>query len=341
LNLNNDFKNLEFQYSKNKKKFNQSLDFYIPFIQNSLTNENISEILKTDKKYLRAFYFSCFNLHQISQCVSFLKEDQNAPIFSHHMYFLRVSSEIFNLENSPKLLSNHLNSILPYLNQYAKNNQIGTTIGYAIGFLIGQSLFRGVDVLHFYENIDSSVIENHRQFIDGLISGFKNKTSLCFDKDYIKNLNNRYDNWENKSKIISFSLFKKINQQKLDKPIITDNNYELLKIIQNFDSAFSQFLKENPLEISPKNLEFDPFSRISELERKIQYYEQIFQEIDSIIPHFSENILNSPELDIFVEKLHKKIKNQEPLDTFFQEKPNHINSDETKNSFTHKIKSLL
>lgn len=337
---------IEYQKEKqNSEEFKKTLSVYYSHIQEIVCNPNFSyaEILKTEQKYLRAFYLATFDLSHIQKIMSFLQKDEKFNVFSFHMYFIRISQEIFNFSNNSELLSEHFNSFLNVLNPLSKQ-KIGSTVGYAIGFLISQSIWRGIDVYDFYKNIQSTVIEDTAMFVKGLVNGIIKPSTLNEDKVYKKHLFNRYSYWNNASKYISLHLFDNIPQQLLKdmKNItITENNYKLLQKIQTFDPYFKKLLQQYSLESiieTKKEQFFNPFQHISHLENIIQNYEQVFQILDTLIPHFSENIINNEDISSLIQKLKEELKYKEPIELGFLSS---FNKSSTGNNLQKKIKNLL
>lgn len=337
----------ELEYQKTKQsaeEFQKTLSVYYSNIQEIVCDSNFSyeDILKTETKFLRAFYFATCDLSHIQKMMSFLQKDEEANFFSFHMYFIRISQEIFNFSNNPKLLSEHFNSFLTILNPLSKQ-KIGSTVGYAVGFLISQCIWRDIDVYDFYKNIQSTVIEDTSMFVKGLINGIVEPSTLLEDDSYKKHLSNRYCYWNSTSEYISLHLFENIPQQLLKNITITitENNYKLLKKIQTLDPHFKELLQQYPLNYPiEKEIEkpFNPFQHISNIEKIIQNYEEIFQTLDMLIPHFSETVINNEDIPSLIQKLKEELKYKEPIElpflSSFHKTPN-------ENNLQKKIKNLL
>lgn len=235
----NEFLNIPFYFNELSKHIND-IDF------------DQKEILKKDTKYLRSIYFCVLDIKKSKNLIEFLSQDEQ-NVFSFHMALVRTSSELLNLNNSVIDLEELLSLLVSNVSIKQIKNP-GETLFFALGFVLGAAIKRGVNTTHYFEGLFSEQKNvafkiNNKKFFTGCCQGIQtHSTSLILNDTYIEDLSERYQNWASASKIIFLNLFKFIAPSKIEYIVYKEENLEVLNKLYSICQNSQTYKKFNIIE---------------------------------------------------------------------------------------------
>lgn len=345
-------------YKEMENRVSLNLDIYFNYLQEHVNSPSFSlkEVLETDKKYLRAFACAAFNIERPEIFLKLITTDSNMKVFTSHMALIKCSAELLNLNHSHEKLENLLNNVIEGVRQ-AKINSPGTTLSFAFGFVLGTAIKRGINVKSFFHKLDSTFITDNDKLFTGLCSGLhKDSSLLVSNESYITNLWGRYDTWDNRSKVLSLSMFKGIEIDKLNQVAVNENNLKVLEYFSKRNNSYDQFLNHYTQQIDNLNLQRETETpkqvmsqdilpqhstsdtnesvsfqtiidkqakEIKAIEHELSLYKSVFKQFETLFPDLEQTLQNldkNPDLLNKIQDLVSKQKNNiHKLEDYFEE----------------------
>lgn len=166
----------------------------------------LAKYLASDKKYVRALLAATMNERSFAQLAKSDVQDEKFPTLFCHCLLIRASNE--------HLLSQTMqNSLVEIINNHKEIfNSPGTTLGYAVGYLIGKGLFAGQNTNDLIKLCSNKFIIDEDIFVGGIKTGFNGEArGLLFDSFYKKNLTERYEKeWSESSRQLCYQVLQVI-----------------------------------------------------------------------------------------------------------------------------------
>ena len=249
--------NIKTIYSEMESRNNLNLSVYLGYLQDHVNSNSfsLSEVLSKHNKYLRALCCAGLSPKNPTAFYQLISNDREIPVFTTHMALNKCVGELLNLNNSNTELESLMTSIIDGIRNAKIGDNPGSTLAFAFGFTIGTAIKRGVNVVPFFNKLDSKFITDNGRLFNGLSAALStDSTLLILNKDYIQSIDERYDNWEERSRLISLSIFKAIPHEKLEVTTILEN----LKVIQYFSgrsSNFDKFITDYSKNLDAKQLQ--------------------------------------------------------------------------------------
>ena len=296
-----------------RSTFNVSI--YFEHLQKHINSSNFDlkgEVLDKDNKYPRALTYACLSPKKPQMFMNLISLDNKFPVFTSHMALIKCSAELLNPNNSIDELSLFINNIVLDIKK-AKLNTPGTTLSLAFGFVLGTAIKRGLSAKQFFNTFDSKFIVDNTNLFQGLCEGLTTKnTLLILNRDYLNNFDERYDDWEAKSRLISLSMFKAIPVEPFNAYInVNEDNLKILEFFSGKNTSYDSFFNEykakfNNLNIQQKNTEIkkdfiddDELTKLKKIVNKQQQdiktitnelnlYQEIFKQFEQIFPDLNK-----------------------------------------------------
>lgn len=342
-------------YQEMESRNNLNLSVYLGYLQEHINSDsfNIEEVLNKDKKYLRALYCAAVDIKKSKNIASFICNDRHMPVFSAHMALIKCSSELLNINNSNQVLETMLENLVLGV-RHSKITDPGTTLSFAFGFVLGTAIKRGIDTRNFFNKLDSSFIVDNDKLFQGFNSGLQeHSTCLVLNEQYLEDITDRYDNWEDRSRILSLSIFKAISVEKISGVSLNENNLNILEYFSGRTSSYNTFLthyknkletvllqrkteraKQNVVQVQEIDLSKDDENvqlrktvhnqqqEIVSLNTELSLYKSVFKQFQTLFPDLKETLEGSNSQDLLgkiqqlVSEQQSNVKN---LQSYFEE----------------------
>lgn len=283
-------------YKEMENRQNLNLPVYLGYLQEHINSPSFSlmEILSKDNKYLRALAIAAFDVKKPKMLFELITKDSQMTIFTSHMALIKCSAELLNNNNSNQDLEVLIEHVIDAV-RLTKVKEPGTTLSFAFGFVLGTAIKRGVNVKSFFNKLDSSFIQDNDLLFYGFNSGLMpESTLLVLNENYLINLSERYDNWEDRSRILSLSIFKSIPIDKFSAISINESNLKVLEYFSGRNSGYDKFLSEYQKRIHT-------FSLQKENVKAKQNIVSVVQTNDS------NPTVNNPEVNSIIQKQEQEI----------------------------------
>lgn len=238
--------NIETIYQEMENRQNLNLSVYLGYLQEHINSPSFSviETLGKDSKYLRALSIAALDVKKPKMLFELITKDSKIPIFTAHMALIKCSAELLNNNNSNQDLEILIENVIDAV-RFIKVSNTGTTLSFAFGFVLGTAIKRGINVKSFFNKLDSSFIQNNDLLFHGFHSGLMpESTLLVLNENYLINLSERYNNWEERSRILSLSIFKSIPMDKFSAISVNANNLNVLEYFSGRNPVYDNFLNE-------------------------------------------------------------------------------------------------
>lgn len=347
--------NIKTIYSEMESRNNLNLSVYLGYLQDHVNSNSfsLSEVLSKDNKYLRALCCAGLSPKNPTAFYQLISNDREIPVFTTHMALNKCVGELLNLNNSNAELEALMTSIIDGIRNAKIGDNPGSTLAFAFGFTIGTAIKRGVNVVSFFNKLDSKFITDNSRLFNGLASALStDSTLLILNKDYIQSIDERYDNWEERSRLISLSIFKAIPHEKIEVSTIVEN----LKVIQYFSgrsSNFDKFINDYAKNIEAKQLQKQTENQkqnvvnssssnenqdelvslrktvnkqqqdISKLTAELSLYQDIFKKFETIFPELKETLSQSHDSKSLLSQIQSLVDKQkdniENLQDYYEE----------------------
>lgn len=338
-------------YQEMENRNNLNLVVYLGYLEEHVNspNFNLNEILNKDSKYLRALGCAALSVSNSQAFSTLITKDPHMPVFTSHMALIKLSSELLNHNNSLESLDKLMTSIIDAVRQ-CRFDDPGTTLSFAFGFVLGTAIKRGIAVKNFFNKLDARFILDNNKLFNGFVSGIdSSSTCLVLNNNYLNDLTERYNNWEDRSRIISLSMFKAIDMEKLSGVALVEDNLKVLEYFSGRTTGYNNFLKEyqdklhavllkNKTESAKKNIvevakqdslfnqEVDlptaikqqmslhdtlnkQQAQINDLQNQVNLYQNIFQQFEILFPDLQKT-LQSSDSDL-LEKIQQLLQAQQ------------------------------
>lgn len=338
-------------YQEMESRNNLNLAVYLGYLQEHVNSPSfsLSEILNKDSKYMRALGCAALPITKHQAFLTLITKDSHMPVFTSHMALIKLSSELLNHKNSISDLEKLMNSVIDGVRQ-CRFDDPGTTLSFAFGFVLGTAIKRGIVVKPFFSKMDSSFIVDNDKLFYGFSAGLNlENTCLILNNQYLNDLTERYDNWEDRSRIISLSIFKVIPTEKSSSVPLQEENLKVLEYFSGRSSNYNNFLKEyqnklhatllknktesakkNVVEVAKKDsIDKEPLDlvtaitnqmnihntikkqeeQIATLQHQVNLYQSIFQQFEVLFPDLQKT-LQSSDSDL-LEKIQQLVLTQQ------------------------------
>lgn len=334
--------NISTIYQEMENRNNLHLPIYLSYLQEHVNSPSFSldEVLGQEKKYLRALACAAFDVKKPELFFKLITQDSHMKVFTSHMVLIKCSAELLNVSNSNEDLERLLEQVI-YGILNARLNEPGTTLSFAIGFVLGTAIKRGVNIKSFFNRLNSTFITDNNKLFNGLHYGLSNSnTILVLNEQYLVDLTNRYDNWDDRSRILSLSIFKAIPVEKIDIINMNENNLKVLEYFSGRNNSYDKFLSNyikniNNLHLQkeeklPKQVFVEPLPSINQnttvpendnnshnpeqqivsLQTELALYKSIFKQFETLFPDLEKTLQMSGNNQDLLNKINSLIGEQ-------------------------------
>lgn len=365
-------------YQEMENRNNLNLVVYLGYLSEHVNSSqfNLNEILTKDSKYVRALGCAALSVTKPESFFTLITKDPHMPVFTSHMALIKLSSELLNQNNSLEDLNKLMISIIDGVRQ-CRFEDPGTTLSFAFGFVLGTAIKRGIVVKNFFDKLDARFIVDNTKLFNGFSAGLNtDNTCLVLHTTYLNDLTERYSNWEDRSKIISLSMFKAISMEKLSGVALVEDNLKVLEYFSGRTATYNNFLKEyqdklhavllkNKTESAKKNIvevakqdsmiekPLDIVTAIKKqgelhntlkkqeetivnLQNQVALYQTVFQQLEVLFPDLQKT-LQSSDSDL-LEKIQQLVNQQQGNLKKFQD---YEEENEKQKNLKQGIKKLL
>lgn len=233
-------------YKEMESKDSLNLAVYLGYLQEHINSPafSLDEIVNKDKKFLRALACAAMDIKKPKMFFNLITTDSQMKVFTSHMALIKCSAELLNLSNSIEDLEVLLENVIDGV-RHAKVTTPGTTLSFAFGFVLGTGIKRGVNVTSFFKKLDSKFIVDNDKLFNGLFAALKTEsTILVLNNKYITDITERYDNWEERSRILSLRIFKYISIDKFSGVSVNEYNVKVLDYFSGRGTSYNTFLSD-------------------------------------------------------------------------------------------------
>ena len=272
--------NIKTIYSEMESRNNLNLSVYLGYLQDHVNSNSfsLSEVLSKDNKYLRALCCAGLSPKNPTAFYQLISNDREIPVFTTHMALNKCVAELLNLNNSNTELESLMTSIIDGIRNAKIGDNPGSTLAFAFGFTIGTAIKRGVNVVPFFNKLDSNVMKEFASVIKSFDEAVKNKDVDGAIKSIVgKDLFTKIESLQYKL----MDIFEIYSQNVFEK------NFEFLQILksENIDILFSD---SSLLDQKTKNAVEKTFNNLNS--SKTSYTE--FMEVERIILRMQNRIVN-------------------------------------------------
>lgn len=347
--------NIATVYKEMESRNNLNLSVYLGYLQEHINSSSfdLNEVLSKDKKYMRALACAALNIKKSHAFYSLITTDRHMPVFTSHMALIKTSAELLNLSNSNEDLEKLLEHVIEGVRQ-SRFDDPGTTLSFAFGYVLGTAIKRGVNVKSFFNKLDSKFIVDNDKLFYGFTEGLQtDKFSLVSSEQYINDISERYDNWEDRSRILSLSIFKAISVEQFNGVTLNEDNLKVLEYFSGRSQSYNNFLKEyqnklhslhlqkqserakqNVVEVAKNPSSIDEQNdlkktvakqqeEIVSLNNQLQLYQSVFKQFETLFPDLEKTLQSSDSNKELLTKIQNLVTEQQNnvknLQSYFEE----------------------
>lgn len=333
-------------YREMESRNTLNLAVYLGYLQEHTNSSafDFNEVLSKESKYLRALACASLSIKNPRAFFSLITGDRHMPVFTSHMVLIKCSAELLNLSNSNDDLEKLLDHTIEAVRQ-SRFSDPGTTLSFAFGFVLGTAIKRGINVKSFFNKLDSKFIVSNDKLFSGFTSGLnKEHLSLVSSDQYVTDISDRYDNWEDRSRILSLSIFKAIPTEEFNGVTLNEENLKVLEYFSGRSQSYNNFLKDyqnklhtihlqkqsekakqNVVEVAknPSSLEkideqndlkktvAKQQEEISALNNQLQLYQSVFKQFETLFPDLQKTLQSSDSNKELLQKIQGLVNEQQ------------------------------
>lgn len=251
-----------------------------------------SEHINGDQRYKRGLFAALADPYTINRMATTKFVDPKYPALFSHFLLSRLS-------NYNKIEQNELSDTVDVIyNNLKQTSKCGTTMGYAIGYVIGRLIYNGCDSTSLGKLCINNFVKDQDIFYKGFLSGFtfENK-ALSRDNFYESQIKDRYDEWKETSFALCSKVFRYLTKlENSPEQVINPANEKMLWFLNNF-------LPENQLLQNLHDLHCDAINKITTkalqtTEVATYIEEQVIEKTNSIMNELDKN---------YAKKLHNEV----------------------------------
>lgn len=206
---------------------------------------DLKGVMATDIRYVRVFLSMMMNDDTLKRFADEKIVDSKLPTFMAHTLLMAASGK-----SCSDMYINQMVRIIKH--HQAKMDDPGTTLGYALGFVIGKSLYYGEDANEMVKLCNDTIIKDKKVFTKGVNAGFNSASNdiqgLAKDKNYIKSIAERYsEHWNEASMVTCFKAVRHTYNLDTKSPLnINANNLAAVEFLEqkfNADNSMTTILQ--------------------------------------------------------------------------------------------------
>jgi hypothetical protein len=236
----------------------EELSNHLNFLIENIENRNISS--KNEQEFYPKLVLALGYHHENNPFIcSLIKEQTTKQVFMAHMLLIKTSC-FLSQEKNPIESQKTIDHVAPILDNLISSD-CGSTIGFGIGFIIGQSLRLGLDCSNFFKLNNDKNIKKTQRLQLGVEEGLIQKSSnLAHNDTYITDLNERYGDCADVTKSAILKIFRTFypntaSSEPIINPInekitfflsMTSDSSIISKIHQHHEQKAKELLELNP-----------------------------------------------------------------------------------------------
>ena len=261
-------------------------------------HSQFSEHLNGDQRYKRGLFAALADPYTLNRMATSKFVDPKYPALFSHFLLSRLS-------NYDKIEHTELSDTVEVIyNNLKQTSKCGTTMGYAIGYVVGRLIYNGCDATPLGKLCINNFVKDQDIFYKGFLSGFifENK-ALSRDNFYESQIKDRYDEWKETSFALCSKVFRFFTKlENSPEQVVNPANEKMLWFLNNF-------LPENQFVQNLHNLHCDSISKITSKalqtpEVATYIEEQVIEKTNAIMNELDKNY--AKKLDNEVARIEKQ-----------------------------------